>query len=152
MSLLDSEFVAEEFECGDDGIELRVEKGCDKLGSPEAEVEVWPRSLVTGSDGVWKVIGRGTSPGICLSCLRRRRHQKNTAKRRRRRPAHAPTAMPPIAPPLSLNEFSSVIRYTRPRGDTLTKLCNRSYRRRCKQALGKITDDERETYFDDGGA
>ena len=74
ISLLEFEFEAEELECGNEGVELGVREGCDRMGSAEAEVvNVWYRSTEVGSDGVWKVRGpvgaRGTGVGIDPGCL-----------------------------------------------------------------------------------
>lgn len=81
------------------------------MGSVVTEtVDVKCRSMV-GSDGVWNItgpvptVGGGASAEMDPVRPRRRRHQRNAPERTRRRPAHTPTAMPPIVPALSLNEI-----------------------------------------------
>jgi hypothetical protein len=57
---LESEFDAEEFDCGGDGVRVEMETGCNRLVSVEVDGGNGRyRSTVVGSDGVWKV---GTGP------------------------------------------------------------------------------------------
>ena len=95
---LESEFDAEEFECGGDGVGVAVGGGCNMVVE-EVEMDNGYCSTVAGSDGVWKITGPVPwSPDRLL----RRRYQRNTPTRTRRIPAHAPTTIPPMAPPFNL--------------------------------------------------
>lgn len=72
----ESVFDTEELECGGDGVELKVEVGCNKLGSGVAEAsDVCCRPVTVGSDGVWKITGPVLMAGlaasveVCAGCL-----------------------------------------------------------------------------------
>ena len=127
---LESEFDTVEFDCGGDTVEAEMEGGCI-VATSVVDAETGNNgygSMVVGSDGVWKVTGPpmvpGGPPAVTSPCrLLRRRRQRNKPTRVRRTPAHAPTAIPPMAPPLNLEknllqQFSS----TTPRGCVLTKM------------------------------
>lgn len=111
---LESRFDAEEFECGGDGVGVEVEGSCNRLAFAGTGTDNgWYRSTVVGSVGVWKVIRLALWSTVARGCSvaidpgRLLRYQRNTQIRMKRRPAHAPTTMPPMAPPSSLDKSKS---------------------------------------------
>lgn len=72
----ESVFDTEELECGGDGVEIKVEVGCNNLWSGVAEAsDVGCRSMTVGSEGVWKstgpvlMVGLVASVEVCAGCL-----------------------------------------------------------------------------------
>lgn len=117
---LKPEFDAEGLECGGNGVE--AEGGCNKPVEGETD-NGWCCSTAAGSVGIWKDVElapcSAATGGFSAVIGRLLRYQRNTQKRMKRIPAHAPTTIPPMVPPSSLNESDSVISSTKKK-----KLCS----------------------------